>query len=101
MTGFDIDGWDDKKFVLDLKKSLKVGTSLHYSERDLKKEIIRNTKCDVDDSEKCFQKMMKKGLELCSPEISLPGWGTQYNVTEYGIIRGYLNPKDTKEGEKE
>lgn len=40
--------------------------------------------------------MMKKGLVLCSPEISLPGWGTQYNVTEYGIIRGYLNPQDTK-----
>ena len=43
----------------------------------------------------------KKGLELCTIEFSLPpNCGIQYNLTEYGIIRGYLNPKDTKEEEK-
>lgn len=93
---FKIDEWDDKKFVTDLRKSFKDKTPLSFSKKDIQKEIIRHTGCDVDDSEKCFQKMVRKGLDLCTAEISLlvPNCGTQYNVTEYGLIRNYLNPKD-------
>ena len=92
-----IEEWDDRKFVLDLRKSLKDKTPLSFTEKDLKKEIIRHTGFDVDDTEKCFQKMMGKGLAYCSTEISILDSGILYNITEYGNIRGYFDPQDMEE----
>lgn len=89
---------DDEEEIKNFVKDLVLKNKNHnarntYSEESLIFEIVKKTKCSVLESEIMFDNMEDKGLEYCILETGSPSnekTENQYNLEEFGKLRGYF-----------
>ncbi len=96
---YEINEDEIKEFVRDLILGDEAPDSEDiHSENDLKFDLIRRTKCDVNHANNLIEKMKRDGLVLCEPRNSLISepmiftndHSTKYQLDMFASLRGYL-----------
>jgi len=96
----DLNEDEIKEFVRDLILSDEgpYSTDIH-SENDLKYDLIRRTKCDLNHTTNVIEKMKQDGLELCQQSshynLLTRDYSQQYDLGKFAILRGYITSDES------